>query len=180
MQSITRWTSPTQCGCVLERTTTWFDDHGDGQYDRVVDGATAILAQCATHAAYPDAASLYAELQHFHATVHRPDTCGCSLVYHWDDRQSEDARVHTPVRHPVNTKCCASHAHHAKDHVAHHDAVTLENVRKNQHVNAVATSFNCPPEMVAWQFDAQRNLVIDHTSIGATRAQVAAALAKVP
>lgn len=55
-----------------------------------------------------------------------PDTCGCTLQYAWDDQQSEDKRVHVPVRTVV-----ACPAHGGLDRDMHYSAVLHENQSKN-------------------------------------------------
>ena len=56
----------------------------------------------------------------------RPDTCGCSVEYTWDDETSEDARVHTWSE---TIGVCPDHL--GLTGVSIYNAIKDENTRKN-------------------------------------------------
>lgn len=86
-----------------------------------------------------------------------PDTCGCVLVYRWDDTQPEDAR--TPVLHTVEARC-ADHA--ALGEEAVWAAVNDENPRKNISLHMIEKVLSRLPDGSRWYFDGARAL---HLSI---------------
>ena len=122
-----------------------------------------------------------------HITTWRPDTCGCTIHYEWDDSLSDADRVHIPVEEVtthdgllIKRYCCP--VHNTDNGVGkHHDHFTKvqeENNRKNKVLNEL---MNDNPEfhVVAideetgeeykkwkpgmkptWSFDEDRNLVI--------------------
>jgi hypothetical protein len=146
------WQSPSFCGCIL-----------------ILDGSRAIevVEQCAAHKSLAGKDALWNELQHLKGNAHRPDTCGCSVAYWWDDREAD--RVHTPVNHPEYTIRCEHHAHH-EDHIAHHDAVVAENQAKNVAVNEVALALNMVPQGIPYHHetreDRSRAVIIHYDELG--------------
>lgn len=171
------WACPTQCGCVVQITTETQDLDGDGVDDFLLsEGATLILRQCKAHGSFATAADLYEEIRHFHGTLHSPDTCACSLLYVWDDREAEDVRIQTPMESP-RTKRCPVHAD-LTDPTAHYDVVSAENALKNETVAAVAADLAVPIDTVEWSLDANRAVVIDSAKLGVTQARIATALSK--
>jgi hypothetical protein len=151
--SVIAFTCPTGCGCVVEYET--------GQPPI----ALRVVSQCAAHAGLASPQALFDEIWHFHGNAHRPDTCGCSVAYWWDDRVHQGDRVHTPVEHPVHTKRCELHAHHT-DHVAHHDAVVADNRAKNIAVNAAAERHGIPPHEIPWKRHEAGHIVVDYEALG--------------
>ena len=172
MTKTSTWICPTLCGCALTVTYTFRVSAARAarlsplmlrqitesqQFDEV--GTTReILAQCAEHAALPTVQALWDELQHLHGTVHRPDTCGCTLASWWDDRIPQDQRGQVAVDHPLHTVRCEHHQ--LADPVDHADIVLAENRHKNLLVNQIADDTGQPPEAIAWGFDARRGLTI--------------------
>lgn len=105
----------------------------------------------------------------------RPDTCGCDLVYAWDDALPAAQRVHLGVA----AVPCAMHAG-LVDPATIHQAVMGENVAKNVAVQAAAASQGYlppvydtfgnvvtpevnpqfSPSLFGWSFDAQRKVTV--------------------
>lgn len=85
-------------------------------------------------------------------TTWRPDTCGCEIVYEWDDNVPGDNRIHT-LKH-FNTRCI----HHSKTTISDDlESARENNIRKNTilkelHDNNI--------DDVKWDFDEDRNLII--------------------
>ncbi len=60
----------------------------------------------------------------------RPDTCGCSLLFDWDDTIKNGNNI---VGNHVAEKKCVQHAH--LDGAAHYHAVLAHNRAENQKAN---------------------------------------------
>lgn len=109
-----------------------------------------------------------------------PDTCGCVLVYEWDDTVPQDQRIHTPV----SARACPVHVGLANV-LDHHEAVRTENRYKNLVVHEVAKALgwesaiedpdtgevlvteknpHVHPARIRWSYDGQRQLRI-HTAV---------------
>lgn len=221
MQKTELWLSPKLCGCVLTITHTWSfsqrlrdrileimggnqeladkylaDLDAKGQWDKGETIATEIHSQCAEHAGFTDAASLYAELLHFYRPNYTLNTCGCIVTAWYDSRTPPEKRIHTPANHPTETKCCRQHAH-LTDHVEHFATVTGEHGRINHarhkvaealglhtytigvdadgNVSAEKTGLNTAA--VKFSLDKDRNVVIDHDHLGISAEQVKKILA---
>jgi hypothetical protein len=106
-------------------------------------------------------------------TTWRPDTCGCEIVYQWDDSVAEAQRTHEVSG---ITKRCAAHASH--DDQNGFTAVIDENKRKNiafEEVKKIVPALT--PEFFKYEFDGNRVLKITLTGPSqAEKAQIAAAL----
>jgi hypothetical protein len=90
-------------------------------------------------------------------TTWRPDTCGCEIVYSWDDELPEAVRKHDMSK--ANRRC-AAHASH-EDIKVHFDTITEENRRKNiafEEVKKIIPALT--PEFYQWEFDQNRILKI--------------------
>jgi len=106
-------------------------------------------------------------------TTWRPDTCDCELNYEWDETVAQDKRVHT-----INSiSVCIAHKNIAtKEQIW--DKVREENTTKNIVLGLILDNF---PNLVSesqnengdtvkrlkqgieykWEFDENRNLIID-------------------
>lgn len=87
----------------------------------------------------------------------KPDTCGCTLEYTWDDTVAEDVRTHTMSK---MTKCVI---HSALPEVAAYQAVHDENRSKNDGIGLlVAQHPELEPQqhLVGWRFEQDRSVVI--------------------
>lgn len=105
----------------------------------------------------------------------RPDTCGCDLIFAWDDTLPVAQRVHTGTA----AIPCAIHAGLINP-AAIHSAVVSENAAKNVAVHAASASAGYVPAVVdafgnvvtpeinpqfspalfGWSFDAQRKVTV--------------------
>ena len=65
-----------------------------------------------------------------------PDTCGCVVDYTWDDSVSQEARTHHYAGHVLK---CSAHAPLSDE--AAYAALTDENPRKNQTLQALSDAF---------------------------------------
>lgn len=101
-----------------------------------------------------------------------PDTCKCVIEYVWDDATDESKRTHT-VSEIVSR--CPEHPHANINAV--YNAVVAENRGKNEMLEEVKKSFpeltdangNLKDDAVAWDFDGQRNLVLNIPSLSRTQ-----------
>lgn len=91
-------------------------------------------------------------------TSHALDTCGCVVVYAWDDQLPEDQRVHTPIEH-ARSKRCSVHAGEVTP-AAHMDATMKENRRKNSAVNTAADVLQVDPTTIGYAMTAARDVVV--------------------
>jgi hypothetical protein len=89
-------------------------------------------------------------------TTWRPDTCGCEIVYSWDDAVPANEHAHALERFTVK---CAAHA--GDDEVNLFAAALEENRRKNlafDEIKKVIPALS--PEFYLWEFDENRVLTI--------------------
>lgn len=80
-----------------------------------------------------------------HTNRWKPDTCGCEIIYQWDDSVEQENRVHTSVEKAkdnkgkdIFTKNCPVHT--IPDHAQLYTAVHEENTRKNVALHDVLES----------------------------------------
>lgn len=126
------------------------------------------------------------------------DTCGCVVLYEFDADLEADQRVHTPLSKHTTPQgvsftpmWCKAHAH-LTDAAEHYATVIEENQRKNNTLGLIGAEFpelveqdwklssKGVPEvvdsrvneaLVKWQFDENRNLVIDVPTLAASEKQ---------
>lgn len=105
----------------------------------------------------------------------KPDTCGCEVVYEWDDTQPLETRDHVPV----DLTPCPHHQGEAGEPAATKAArVFTENRTKNAAVAAlVAAEADLKPEDVGFRFDDSRKLVLRVPNLAGRKTRVTAALA---
>ncbi len=121
-----RFFCPTMCGCAMAYQYTFYFSAdllarvdplklewlvAQHQWNRVTLATpTRILRQCRDHAHLEDPDALFAEIWHLHGNRYGYD-CGCTVSIWFDDRVSQETRIHVPVEHDVHTHRCAAHAH---------------------------------------------------------------------
>lgn len=94
-----------------------------------------------------------------HTTRWRPDTCGCTIEYEWDDAQPEDARVH----HLSKISQCEHHAH--LDGPGAFEGVKGENRGKNKALAKLSELTGIDSRDVSWKFGRDRVLELDHRDL---------------
>lgn len=88
-------------------------------------------------------------------TTWSPDTCGCVIVYEWDDSLPSEERIHTFKR---ADKVCAAHLSGSPNKMA---VVLEENQRKNivfGEIKKINTDLK--PEEFHFRFNDQRKLIV--------------------
>lgn len=125
---------------------------------------SAITSQCKIHGAFGTPDALYDELNRYGGIKYSPDTCGCSLYYYYDKSSPENK---ISVEHPDHTKRCDAHKNIGSAEELF-SCIFQENSNKNEIVNALAENLNTlvesievKPTDIPFEFDDNRNLVID-------------------
>lgn len=106
-----------------------------------------------------------------HKNVWSPDTCGCQIVYEWDDSVPEDERISTAIESCMShdgkeifTIKCPIHNHHTnKDE--HYADVLSENNSKNIAIGLLIKTIgklDGGAGDVKWRFDDNRNVILSH------------------
>jgi len=105
-------------------------------------------------------------------TTWRPDTCGCVILYQWDDAVPDDQLVHTVYQ--ISKKC--SFHQNTLSNGEHFTVVQDENTRKNRAIGKILADFPALTEQVtidgetltrmkrgvmSWSFDDTRKLILD-------------------
>jgi len=86
----------------------------------------------------------------------KPDTCGCTVEYTWDDTVPQETRTHqckTVTR-------CPAHAH--LDTLTSYDEVGKENKSKNQAIGLLVKEHpDLKPQDIKWQIKEDRSIEIE-------------------
>lgn len=95
-------------------------------------------------------------------TKWKPDTCGCEIVYEWDDTVPQEERTHTLFS---VSKC----PHHQGDiNATAYQKVLDENQSKNQAVGLIINNIEKikgKEDEITWRFDDDRNLILSHPDL---------------
>lgn len=113
-----------------------------------------------------------------HTTRWRPDTCGCAIDQTVDGSvvRIQDGRGNVRdvfIADPLSEFRCehvheACAVHTATDAQSHFDSVLVENQLKNRFHGAILAELNDQEKdsfEYSWSFDAQRNLVVDTSTV---------------
>jgi hypothetical protein len=97
-----------------------------------------------------------------------PDTCGCVIIFEWDDAVPAEQRVHTLYK--IVTKC-SDHKSIADD-VELFNTVMRENTMKNEIFGKLQESMpQIQPGNYSWYFDSNRVLHVKLIGLPFTQAQ---------
>jgi len=97
-------------------------------------------------------------------TLWRPDTCGCEIIYEWDDSEPESSRTHR-LKRVVST--CDNHKGVSPDTLF--DMVLEENRRKNLALSlAQSLVHTIKLENYSWRFDSNRVLIVEFSGLTAS------------
>ncbi len=89
----------------------------------------------------------------------RPDTCGCDLIYEWDDAIAQEDRVHTI--HRIDRTCPVHGGHANKED--HYKTIKDENISKNKAIGLLVKE-GLDPNLagnVKWRFNPDRSIVVE-------------------